>query len=63
MTRWAAVLATVLFAVGCADETARDLASAAEERANSAYARAEEAELRAVELEDRVKILEAQATY
>lgn len=57
-----AVLAAVLLA-GCADEEAKDQASAAEQAAESARARAEEAEMRLEDLETRVQNLESEASY
>lgn len=53
------LLAAVL--TGCADQEARDQASAAEEAAASANERAERAETHAEELERRIDDLEAAA--
>ncbi len=57
----ALIIGSAILLTGCADQQARDQASAAEEAAASANARAEAAEMHAKELERRVEDLEAAA--
>ena len=57
--KWTLLLMTAsLLLSACADEEARDQATAAEERAASAAARAEELEMELEDLEARVSSLE-----
>lgn len=54
----ALIFAAALLLSGCADQEARDQASAAEEEAMRANARTDEAEQKLDDLEDRVQSLE-----